>query len=125
MARKKVAETTNNSEELEVTTTEAYDGELSPTDEYLNNEVGDDELPIQADETTDDEFDYNSQPDTHLMLQVSNHGRRYWDAINNLWIEEGQNFLTLEDENKKERLVSALTQLNMLAGYDRFEMVVG
>lgn len=60
---------------------------------------------------------------TELMLQVTNHGGRYWSSIIKQWVEEGQSFLTFEEEREKQRLILAFEQLNMLAGYDRFEWV--
>lgn len=58
-----------------------------------------------------------------LAMQVTNHGSRYWDAVNKAWIETGYNFLNFENEIKKTKLINNLIQVNALAGYDRFEWV--
>lgn len=58
-----------------------------------------------------------------LALAVTNHGNRYWDMVNKNWIESGYNFLNFESEIKKTKLINNLTQVNILAGYDRFEWV--
>lgn len=73
-------------------------------------------------ETTTDEPVFDSI-DMSLTLQVTNHGEKCWVGAIKQWIEEGQSFLTFENESEKQKLIAVLTQLNMFANYDRFEWV--
>lgn len=117
MAKKKqtVEEVAVTDETAADTNTQIDDEAVEHTDEVMLETAVLDEIvePEPVVETASDP----------LALAVTNHGNRYWDMVNKNWIESGYNFLNFESEIKKTKLINNLTQVNILAGYDRFEWV--
>lgn len=130
MARKKQVAENNQTDEIQVddalsTTT---DDEVQVNEVMLETEVLEEpEVEAVLAETTDDsslQDEPSNSNENPLSMSVTNHGGRYWDMVNKIWIETGYNFLSFDDEIKKHKLINNLVQVNMLAGYDRFEWVV-
>lgn len=119
MARaKKNTESTEMLDNENTTETAMIDEADLSNNEDVDIETADN---LNADET----FDENMfEPMTAgLTVQITNHGNRLWVQAIKQWIENGQSFITFEDENQKQRLISILTQFNVFADYDRFEWV--
>ena len=108
MARKKQTEPVTAIETTEVT------DNLQIDEVMLETEVLDEVIEQEA---------VIEQPRNPLEMAITNHGRRYWDMVNKQWIDTGYNFVIFDDEIKKTKLINNLTQVNILAGYNRFEWV--